>query len=196
MARVIEFDPEQALADAMKVFWRCGFNNTSMEDIVTETGVNRHSLYGTFGNKKALLVAALRHYETSMRELMWTDLRKPDAGRAEILDFWQSLREHAEEEGFCDGCLIVNLASEVAPHEPEIATEVQRINNEHAATFAAAIRNGQKNGDISPDVDADGAGRMLVSLSRGLALMLRSGAKAPDLDGAIDAGLSILKTPE
>ncbi len=192
MSRVREFDPEQALADAMQVFWRSGYADTSMEDIVSETGVSRYGLYGTFGNKKDLLVAAMRHYEKSMTELLWSNLRKPDAGRAEIIEYWRSIRKHAEDEGFCNGFLIVNIAAEVAPHEPEIAAEVQRIDNEHTAVFAAAIRNGQKAGDIPPDVDADGAGRMLVSLLRGLALMVRAGAKLADLTSAIEAGLRIL----
>ncbi len=192
MSRVREFDPEQAIADAMQVFWRSGYADTSMEDIVSETGVSRYGLYGTFGNKKDLLVAAMRHYEESMTDLLWSDLRKPDAGRTEIIEFWRSIRNHAEDEGFCNDCLIVNIAAEVAPHEPEIAAEVQRINNEHAAVFAAAIRNGQKAGDIPPDVDADGAGRMLVALARGLALMVRTGAKLADLGGAIEAALRIL----
>ncbi len=196
MSRVREFDPEQALADAMHVFWRCGYADTSMEDIVSETGVSRYGLYGTFGNKKGLLVAAMRHYEKSMTELLWSDLRKRGAGRAEIIEYWRSIRKHAKDEGFCNGCLIVNIAVEVAPHEPEIAAEVQRIDNEHAAVFAAAIRNGQKAGDIPPDVDADGAGWMLVSLSRGLALMVRAGAKLADLGSAIEAGLRILDFPK
>ncbi len=196
MSRVREFDPEQAIADAMQVFWRSGYADTSMEDIVSETGVSRYGLYGTFGNKKDLLVAAMRHYEKSMTELFWSNLRKPDAGRTEIIEFWRSIRKHAEDEGFCNGCLIVNIAAEVAPHEPEIAAEVQRINNEHAAVFASAIRNGQKAGDIPPDVDADGAGRMLVSLARGLALMVRAGTKLADLGGAIEAALRILDFPK
>ncbi len=196
MSRVREFDPEQAIADVMQVFWRSGYADTSMEDIVNETGVSLYGLYGTFGNKKDLLVAAMRHYEESMTDLLWSDLRKPDAGRTEIIEFWRSIRNHAEDEGFCNGCLIVNIAAEVAPHEPEIAAEVQRINNEHAAVFAAAIRNGQKAGDIPPDVDADGAGRMLVALARGLALMVRTGAKLADLGGAIEAALRILDFPK
>ncbi len=196
MARVREFDPEQAIEGATQVFWRNGFADTSLEDIVSETGVSRYGLYGTFGNKKELLVAALRHYEQSMSDMLWGDLRKPDAGKQEILEFWHSIRRHAEDEGFCNGCLIVNVAAEVAPHEPEIAAEVQRIDDDHAAVFAAAIRNGQKSGEISLKIDADGAGRMLVALSHGLALMVRAGVKPTELGGAIEAGLSILGSPD
>ena len=196
MSRVREFDPEQALAAAMQVFWRRGYGDTSMEDIVSETGVSRYGLYGTFGNKKTLLAAAMRHYEHSMNELLWSDLRKRDAGRVEIIEYWRSVLKHFEGEGFSNGCLIANIAAEVAPHDPEIAVEVRRIDLEHAAVFAAAIRNGQAAGEISADLDADGAGTMLVSLARGLAVMLRAGAKPAHLAGAVEAGLSVLAVPK
>jgi len=196
MVRVREFDPEKALVDAMHVFQRHGYVATSMEDIVSETGVSRYGLYGAFGSKKDLLVEALHLYENNMKKLLWTDLRKPDAGRTEIIEHWQSIRKFAEDEEFNKGCLIINVAVEVAPHEPEIALEVQRIDNDQASVLAAAIRNGQKAGDIPPDVDADGAARMFVVLSRGLALMVRAGAKLTDWESAVETGLKIFDFPK
>jgi TetR/AcrR family transcriptional repressor of nem operon len=109
MARVREFDPEDAILGAMNVFWRSGYGDTTMEDIVSETGVSRYGLYGTFGNKKEILLAAMRHYEQRMSDLVLSDLRKPGAGRAEIIGHWAAMRQHAEEEDFCNGCLIVNM---------------------------------------------------------------------------------------
>jgi TetR/AcrR family transcriptional repressor of nem operon len=196
MARVREFDPEAAIDSAMQVFWRSGYNDTTMEDIVEETGVSRYGLYGTFGNKKDLLLAAIRHYEQCMSDLVWSGLRKSDAGRTEIIEHWQALRNLAEEESFCNGCLVVNVAAEVAPHDPEIAAEVQRIDNEHAALFATAIRNGQAAGEISDHVNPEGTGKMLVALSRGGALMIRAGTKPSELESAIEAGLYFLDPPK
>jgi len=196
MARVREFDPDQAIADAMQVFWRCGFADTSMEDIVSETGVSRYGLYGTFGNKKDLLVASLRHYEQAMADVLWTDLRKPDAGKTAIIEYWYALRERAQEESFCAGCLIVNIAAEVAPHEPVVAAEVQRIDSAQAEFFANAIQNGQKAGEIPLDIDAHGTGRMFVGLARGLALMIRAGTAPESLWAAVLAGLRLLDLPE
>lgn len=54
MPRLREFDPQTVLAEATQIFWRNGYADTSMEDIVLETGVSRYGLYGTFGNKKEL----------------------------------------------------------------------------------------------------------------------------------------------
>lgn len=180
----------------MNVFWRSGYGDTTMEDIVSETGVSRYGLYGTFGNKKEILLAAMRHYERTMAETVWAALRQPDARGAAIAEHWQLLRDLAEDECFCNGCLIVNVAAEVAPHDPDISAEVRRIDDEHAGLFARAIRNGQTAGEISKQVDPEGTARMLVALSRGGALMIRAGAKPAELEGAIGAALYFLRPPE
>ena len=196
MARVREFDPQEAIQSAMNVFWRSGYGDTTMEDIVSETGVSRYGLYGTFGNKKDILLAEIRHYERTIEETFWAGLRRPDARGAEIAEHWQMLRDYAEDECFCNGCLIVNVAAEVAPHDPDIAAEVQRIDAKHAELFARAIRNGQAAGEIADDVDPNGTAKMLVALSRGGALMIRAGVKPAELEGAIQSALSFLRPPE
>ena len=196
MARVREFDPDEAIQNAMQVFWRNGYGDTTMEDIVAETGVSRYGLYGTFGNKKDLLVAAMRQYEKSMAETVWVGLLRPDAGRAEIIEYWQSLKTYAQQENFCNGCLIVNVAAEVAPHDPDIAAEIKRIDDEHTAFFTRAIRNGQEAGEIPGNVNPEGAAKMLVALSRGGALMIRAGTNPSELEGAIEAALYFLGPPK
>ena len=80
MPRLREFDPQAALTDATRIFWRNGYAETSMEAIFTETGVSRYGLYGTFGNKKELLIAAIRNYEPTMTELLGTAHRTIDFG--------------------------------------------------------------------------------------------------------------------
>jgi len=70
MGRTKQFNRQAALEDAMKVFWAKGFHGTSMQDLVDELGVNRQSLYDTFGGKHELFEAALERY----RELLQTAL--------------------------------------------------------------------------------------------------------------------------
>ena len=62
MARQKEFDPERALAKAMNLFWRLGYENTSLEALMKEMGIARQSLYDTFGDKRALYLKAMAHY--------------------------------------------------------------------------------------------------------------------------------------
>ena len=87
MPRLREFDPQTALTDAMRIFWRNGYAKTSMVELVTETGVSQYGLYGTFGDKKELLIAAIRHYEQTMTELLGTAHRTIAFGPTEPTAF-------------------------------------------------------------------------------------------------------------
>ena len=84
MPRLREFDPQTALTDAMRIFWQNGYAEISMEAIVTDTGESR---YSTFGNKKELLIAAIRHYEQTMTELLGTAHRTIAFGPMEPIAF-------------------------------------------------------------------------------------------------------------
>src|ERR687891_713494 len=74
MARGKEFDPDVALERAMDLFWRQGYEATSISDLVTHLGIAKASLYATFGGKHDLYVAALDRY-----------IRRPDPDPAEVL---------------------------------------------------------------------------------------------------------------
>src|SRR6185295_14348282 len=63
MARPKAFDPDTAAQEAMETFWERGYNATSVNDLLAEMGLNRGSLYGTFGDKKQLFLAALDKYQ-------------------------------------------------------------------------------------------------------------------------------------
>ena len=137
MPRVREFDPQTVLADATQVFWRNGYADTSMEVIVSQTGVSRYGLYGSFGNEKELLIAAIRHYDETMNQLLMASLQDHEASLPAIIDYCRTIAEHAKDETFCAGCLIVNVAVKVAPHDSDVSAEVQRIDRKHQAFFYA-----------------------------------------------------------
>ena len=196
MPRVREFDPQTVLADATQIFWRNGYADTSMEDIVSQTGVSRYGLYGTFGNKKELLIAAIRHYDETMSQLLMASLQDHEASLPAIIDYWRTIAEHAKDETFCAGCLIVNVAVEVAPHDSDVSAEVQRIDRKHQALFTRAIQNGQMKGEVPTHIDAEGSALMMVSLARGLALMVRAGTDSDTLWPAVNAALATLMQKE
>ena len=192
MPRTREFDPKTVLADAAQIFWQKGNADTSMEDIVLQTGVSRYGLYGTIGNKKELLIAAIRHYDETMSQLLMASLQDHEASLPAIIDYWRTIAEQAKDETFCAGCLIVNVAVEVAPHDSVVSTEVQRIDRKHQALFTRAIQNGQMKGEVPTHIDAEGSALMLVSLTRGLALMVRAGTDSDTLRPAVNAVLAPL----
>ena len=80
-----------------------------------------------------------------MNQLLMAILQDHEASLPAIIDYWRTIAEHAKDETFCAGCLIVNVAVEVAPHDSDVSAEVQRIDRKYQALFTRAIQNGQMN---------------------------------------------------
>lgn len=70
-----QFDVDDALTKAMHAFWARGYEATSIRDLVDRMGINRGSIYATFGDKRSLFIQALRHYDTRHREA-WLGARE------------------------------------------------------------------------------------------------------------------------
>lgn len=173
------FDVDQTLIRAMEAFWARGFEATSMQDLVDVTGVNRASLYATYGDKRDLFLAALRKYDSGVRRRLLEELgaREPPL-RAIAAVFDKFISQVTRPSGNW-GCFLINTALELAPHDEEVAALVNSAQDDIEAFFLAMIRRGQHDGVVPAGIDArDLAREGLVSLL-GLVVMIRS---RPDED--------------
>ena len=91
MPRPKAFDPDDVLHKAMQVFWERGYEATSMQDLVDCMGINRFSLYSTFGDKHQLFLAALARYRDKVVARLVDELEWSDAGLAAIRQFFTRL---------------------------------------------------------------------------------------------------------
>src|SRR5260370_27767083 len=119
------FEPETALAQAMDAFWKDGFAATSLDDLSAATGMNRPSLYGAFGDKRALYLQAYRHYREHVREVFAPLFAARQPLRAKLrrillaaLDLYLSGAEGPR------GCFTVLSSSSDAIVDPEISAIV------------------------------------------------------------------------
>ena len=120
MARPKAFDCAQALLAAMQVFWVKGYEATSLEDLLAAMKIGRQSLYDTFGDKRALFMEALVQY----RELTDAYLRGCLADAPTVKAAFQRLFMQVVDEPEAHqrrGCLLINSAVELAPHDPQTA---------------------------------------------------------------------------
>src|ERR1700722_299427 len=104
MAGVKQFDRDEVLERAMVVFWRNGFQATSIQDLVEATGVNRGSLYPTFGDKRGLFLAVLKHYSERFGKPMMAQLNDPDPRKA-IEGMFEAIIRRASDPRWPRGCL-------------------------------------------------------------------------------------------
>lgn len=168
------FDAADVLDKAMQAFWARGYEATSMQELVTLTGVNRGSLYATYGDKRALFLAALRMYEERRRGalLNWAEtLDDPrDAIRQVFLGFAESPSDCAANRG----CFVINTALELAPHDAEIRGIVAQAQHRIEAFFERMIEEGKARGTVPARVNARETARGLLASLIGLAVLTRS----------------------
>jgi TetR/AcrR family transcriptional repressor of nem operon len=192
MPRQQQFDASIALDQAMNLFWERGFGETSMEDVVATTGVSRYGLYGTFGNKRELYIAALHRFADRMAREEHPKLFSPEATRADIDAFMAGTVERCVGPDINRGCMICNTAIEIAPHDAVIAAAVRNLYDQLAAAFATAIRNSQAAGDMDKSIDARAIGDLLVGTMQGAVVLARTGTSRTKLAEYMNSAMKIL----
>ena len=120
MPREKTFDYEQILEEAMGLFWKKGYHATSMDDLVQSLGLNRSSLYNSFGGKKELFLKGIKHYQDKnlfrLRQILESE-SSPKEGLKKLFEFaLKNLCTDKEKKG----CLLVNSSTELIPSEEDV----------------------------------------------------------------------------
>lgn len=169
-----QFDTDEALRKAMTTFWARGYEATSIQNLVDCMGINRGSLYATFGDKRGLFIQALRRYDAIHRQAWVTALARSGSPRKAIEAAFEGAIAAVLESGSRDGCFLVNTALELSPHDEEVAEIVGHGLVEMEAFFREMIEKGQASGEIPPHVAAADTARALLGLFVGLRVLSRS----------------------
>jgi TetR/AcrR family transcriptional repressor of nem operon len=172
MARSKEFDEQRALDSAMDLFWRQGYERTSLEDLMREMGIARQSLYDTFGDKRALYLKAMAFYRertnSSLRELLaLAPTVKEGFARILLGLVAESREQHAR------GCLLLSANMERAVDDEEIATFLTDNQTEVESIFGDALRRGKHNGELGDNQDTNALAKFLVVTVQGMRAMAR-----------------------
>lgn len=193
MARPREFDANDALDKAMKVFWEKGYVNTSIDDLVNATGVNRYSLYEEFESKHGLFLASLDHYQNTVVRTMLGMIERPDASLADIRAYFAMLAQVSSTEMGKQGCLMANSSSEVAPHDKRAANKVEKFRARLQAGFKNALSNANDNGELPTGFDVERSADFLTGIFLGVSVMARSGANPKMMANMVEVALSTLE---
>ena len=193
MAGVKTFDSDAALDAAMDLFWRRGYADTSVQDLVDELGISRSSLYATFGDKDQLFQQAFGRYcmtEAGPRhELLTRDGSVLNALR-ELLYGLAHAPEHYPDRR---GCLVVNSAMERVPSDPATTALVTAQLGRLEEALYAALRRGQVAGEIDPSRDARTMARFLVSVIQGMRVIGKATADRSTLRDTTDVALDAVQ---
>jgi TetR/AcrR family transcriptional repressor of nem operon len=188
-----QFDEQQVLDKAMQAFWVRGYQATSMQQLVDCTGINRGSLYATYGDKRALFLAALHMYDHKVRRELVADLESRYAPREAIRQLFLAFTSQATEKGGNRGCFMTNTALELAAHDAKVRKIVARAQEDIEAFFARMVEKGQAQGDIPVRVNPADAARGLLASLLGLLVLIRSRPDGALLQSVVDNAVRCLR---
>lgn len=191
MARPREFDEEAVLDAAVQCFWSRGFEATSIRDLIKQTGLTGASLYNAFGDKRAFYRRALEHYvEGSIGErIRRCEAMKP---RAAIEAFFGEILKRSLEDADRKGCMLVNTALDVAPHDQALREAVAAVLSRIEAFFLNSIRRGQADGSITSLQTAEDLARHLLGVLMGVRVLARVRPEQDVLEGVLRPALALL----
>ncbi len=196
MPRCREFDIDQVLDQALNAFWLKGYAATSMADLLAAMQLSKSSFYECFGSKRAVLLAALQRYSTRGTTEIRDHFGAPGPV-APLLATWlrQSIDPATHRPGERCGCLIINIAVELAPHDAEIETAVRGYLDALAAFLAEIVARGRADGSMAANLDPVAAGDRLLNLIAGLQVLAKGGIEPARLAAVVDAHLDSLLPP-
>jgi TetR/AcrR family transcriptional regulator, transcriptional repressor for nem operon len=179
MGRRKEFDPTEFLDRAMREFWHRGYEATSIDDLVMATGVNRASLYGTFGDKAALFRACLDRYAEQIVTPWLTAMAEGDSSA--VPRFLRTLAAYAASDPKRQGCLMVNTAVETVTHDAEVLAAIRNHFARLEGAFAKALT------DETAERTRSQA-RLALCVAVGLLVLGKAGIERGTLEDAAAAG--------
>jgi AcrR family transcriptional regulator len=190
MARPRSFNPEEALDLARDVFWRKGFQGTSLDDITAATGLAKPSLYAAFGDKNALFLKVLVRYHERIV-----------ANAERILNEGPSARDAIERwltgfVPFCSGvrgsrgCLSINTAADGASDQKEVRKSVARFNRKLEELLKNRLRADRA--QFSDGFDPDSAADTIMAIYSGLMVMAKDAPDAVRVRATLNQAMKLL----
>ncbi len=180
LGRPRAFDLDQALDCALRVFWRKGYEGTTLPDLTKAMGINRPSLYAAFGNKEELFRKALDRYAEGPAAFVREALGKPTA-REVVERYLTGAAELLTDPSSPCGCLAVQGALACGETADPIRRELIARRTATETAIRERLESAKCSGDLPEDSNPADLARLVATVSQGMAVQAASGASRDDL---------------
>jgi TetR/AcrR family transcriptional repressor of nem operon len=192
MARTREFDPDQALQAAIDVFWKKGYFDATVDEVVRRSGVAKYGIYGTFGNKDELFKKALEQYALDRKQGISRILFRENAALPELRKFFGEAVKAVTQEGHRYGCLLCNTAMEVGAENEDFQSIVRKFFTELAQAMRRCLKRAVLMGQLDHSRDTAQIANYLATEFRTILMLSRSGESRRAIQEHVQVVLSVL----
>jgi TetR/AcrR family transcriptional repressor of nem operon len=190
MARSIEFNYNRAIDRATRQFWKKGYSNTSLRDLLKVMGIGEGSFYNTVKSKKHLYLECLRHYnDTVSRRRLAALLSKPSIKQG-VRAFFKIVLDELDDPKTPAVCLLAGSLSSDVLAERDLQRSVVRDMKAFSGQFVERLEFAKQSGELPQDFNAEVAAQVLVTYLQGLFRVIRVLQTRAELERQIDALLN------
>lgn len=194
MPRVKQFCEEDVLKKAMEIFWKKGFYATSMQELVDGMGINRASLYDSFGSKEELFDRAFRLYQRENQGMIREFLFSHRPVQKGFLSLFGFAIDGALRDPDAKGCFVVNATVEMVTQECALYSVLRDNRIDFEQLFLDYLQEGLTRGEISPEKDLKAIAALIFTLYNGVMVLSKINPNKAELMAAIRTGLQVLDT--
>lgn len=187
-----QFDRGTALSKALNLFWRHGYEATSLADLVEATGAKAPTLYAEFGNKEGLFRAAVEHYLKNFCEKSSCLLSRTDLSVEDTVGRY--LRAIVELFTDCDtpsGCFMISASSGMSSSSADIAEMLRARHLSQERTLFEYFEKKKESGDLTAVTDSALLAKYLACTIQGFSVQARDGASSAELNRLIDVVMNL-----
>jgi len=174
------FDRDAALDKAIRLFWRHGYEATSVRDLTEELGIGAPSLYNAFGDKRRLFAEAIRVYDREYGGFIEAALAEEPTARQAAARMFAEAPARYTRPGLPAGCLVVT--GDAGTADEDVAARLRRMREAKVDAVAAKIRADIASGMLPAGTDARALARYTMAMLSGLAQAARDGVPRTELE--------------
>ncbi|WP_137681687.1 TetR/AcrR family transcriptional regulator [Aurantiacibacter suaedae] len=182
-----EFDKDEALANALRLFWQKGYEGASLTDLTEAMGITRPSLYAAFGNKEALFRQTLDLYERDKQAYIREAMEAPSARAVAETLLMGSV--DVATGGECRGCMGVIASVACQSVEPSIRDHVNARAESAKQLIVERMQRAIDAGEFTVPTEATAITRYLLALMQGMSVQAQSGASRAELTQVVESAL-------
>lgn len=183
---------DKVLDKTMQLFWKNGFFNTSIEDIIEVTGFNRAAIYRNFGGKNELFLSMLQRYQEQITDVVTSPLKDKNLGIEGIKTFFSQFITLHNHPHLSNGCFLIATASDFPSHNKKIVAFIQKFLSYLQDLFRNALKNAKKKYELKENIDINSAADFLMGNLFGFWTLRRSQASKKLLSNHINKTIDFL----
>ena len=186
------FDRDDVLDRAVTTFWARGYSGASVDDLTDSMGINRPSLYATFGSKHVLFLEVIDRYASTFGRLPFSAFKSDLNAKSAVAAFLEVSIRCATSKGKPKGCLIANVAIFEAEKDTQVRERVSGMFADTERAITDYFRAARDDGRLSGEHDPQALARMVISITHSIATRARAGASREQLTVLADDFMAVL----